>query len=122
MEPESEPDKIQEGIYKGTFSREIMWMPRDTSKVIISFSSDTWFGQSDSLNFPVLGQGTYKVEDDLIVFTNQTSVEEDFDTTLILSGYYQFNFNNTGVEIYRLYFNLFWDGFDIDLYDLTKID
>lgn len=124
MEPDSEPDKIQEGIYKGTFSRVISFGPRDTSNVIINFSSDTWFGQSDSLNFPVLGQGTYKVENDLIVFTNQTNVAEDFDTTLILSGNYQFNFSYTRVEIYRYYPNEMWvwDWPDVDRYILTKIE
>ena len=122
VEPEIEPDEIQEGIYKGIFIREIMWHRPDTSNVIISFSSDTWFGQSDSLNFPVLGQGTYIYEDDFIVFTNQTNVDEEVDTLLILSGYFQYNINIKDIEIYRGYLNVYWDGFDIDRYVLTKID
>ena len=124
MEPDDKPDKIQDGMYKGTFSRVISFGPRDTSNVIINFSSGTWSGQTDSLNFPVLGQGTYKIENGLILFRNRTNIAEAIDTTLVLNGDYQFNFSYTHIEIYRYYPNKVWvwDWTDEDRFILTKTD
>jgi len=117
-----DPVIIPDGIYVGTFRRTPAWQFSQTANITITFSDDTWSGQSDSIDFPILGQGTYKIENKMIIFTNLRDVSPGSDTTLILSGEFQFDKSNTLLEIYRYYYSPVW-GWDIpdeDRYSLTK--
>jgi hypothetical protein len=107
-----DPYKIPDGVYIGTFIRTPAWQLSDTANVTITFSNNSWTGQSDRIDFPILGEGAYKIENKLINFTNLTEVIPGFDTTLILSGEFQFNKSNTSLEIFRYYYSPVW-GWDM---------
>ena len=117
-----DPNKISDGVYVGAFKRTPAWQLSQTANVSITFSNNSWSGQSDKTDFPVLGDGTYKIENKLIIFTNHSEVTPEFDTTLILFGEFQFNINNSSIEFYRYYYNPTWgwDMPDEDHYTLIK--
>ena len=113
---------ISDGTYIGIFCRTPAWQQSDTSNVTISFHNNSWTGYGDKINFPVLGEGTYRIENELIIFTNLTEVISGIDTTLVLSGEFQFKISNTSIEFYRYYYNPTWgwDMPDEDHYRLFK--
>ena len=115
-----DPSKIADGVYIGTFIRTPAWMRSDSANVTITFNDNSWTGQSDRINFPVLGEGTYKIENELMFFTNLIEVSPGVDTTLILSGRFQFTKNKTQLEIYRYYFGWGFEMSDEDRYILVK--
>jgi hypothetical protein len=96
-------DKIPIGIYTGTFQRQLAFGGGDTAHVTITFSSSTWTGQSDRFHYPALCHGTYKIDNNKIVFANECEWTAEFDWTLILSGEYDFRINGNHLTIYHDY-------------------
>ena len=73
------------------------------------------------MNFPILGEGTYKIENNIIKFTYFSDINPESETTLILSGEFQFKQTNKLFKIYRYYYSQVWgwDMPDKDHYSLT---
>jgi len=115
----NESDKIPDGLYIGTFQRQLAFGGGDTAHVTITFSSGSWTGQSDKPNYPALCHGTYKIEAHKIIFTNNCVFTADFDWTLILSGNYDFTLNGNQIKIVRSDLGPTSDTW-IDNYTLTK--
>jgi len=87
--------KIPDGTYSGTFQRKHAFgIGEGTATVSITFSSNTWTGQSDKTNFPALCHGTYEIENNKIIFTNLCVFTADFDWSLILSGDYDLSLSS----------------------------
>jgi hypothetical protein len=114
--------KISAGVYMGSFSRTLAWGSPQIAEVTLTFSHNSWSGTSDKINFPVLGQGTYKIENRMIKCTNSSEFVPESDTTLIFSGEFQFKQTYKILEIYRFYYSPVWgwDMPDKDHYILTK--
>ena len=98
---ESELDKIPDGVYSGTFQRQLAFGGGEIANVTITFSSNSWNGHSDKPNYPSLCQGTYEIQKKKIIFANLCKFTADFDWTLILSGEYDFTINDKQLEIVR---------------------
>jgi hypothetical protein len=113
------PVKIPDGIYTGTFQRQLAFGGGDTSHVSITFSSNTWAGQSDRIHYPALCHGTYTIDKQKIIFTNECPWTAEFDGSLILGGEYNFTLNGTQLDFTRDYHNPTNDTY-IDVYKLTK--
>jgi len=95
--------KLQEGIYVGTFQRELVWSPSDTAKITMTFSSNTWSGSSNKVKYPALCKGTYSIVGDTIIFENECAWTAEFDWSLILSGKYKLMTEGNTIRFERDY-------------------
>lgn len=106
---------IPDGTYTGTFQRQTS-AGGQISNVTISFSENTWTGQSQFEKYPALCHGTYKMNDaGNITFENACPWTAEFDWTLILGEDYKVKVVGKGVEITRDYNSVYKD-----VYKLTK--
>ena len=112
------PDRIPDGVYIGTFQRQQAFGGGEVAHVTITLSSNTWTGQSDIIKYPALCHGTYKLDKQKIVFTNECAWTAEFDASLILGGAYDFKLNGTHLEIIRSFLGPSTDTWS-DIYTLT---
>jgi hypothetical protein len=110
---------IPDGTYIGTFQRQLAFGGGDTAHVTITFSSNTWTGQSDRFHYPALCHGTYNIIRNKIVFENECLWTSDFDGTLILVGGFDFSLNGNHLNIYLDHSGPTTDSY-MDNYLLTK--
>jgi hypothetical protein len=115
----SHNDKIPDGIYTGTFQRQLAFGGGDIANVVLTFSSNTWTGQSDMPKYPALCHGTYTIDKRKIIFTNDCIWTAEFDGTLILGGDYTFNLNGNQLGFIRDDRGPSRDTY-VDVYNLTK--
>ena len=115
----SHNDKIPDGVYVGTFQRQLAFGGGDTANVTLTFSSNTWTGQSDKPVFPALCNGTYKIEKDKITFLNLCLWAPDLNESIILSGEFDLNIIGKQIEIIRSSLGSSTDGWT-DKYSLTR--
>ena len=52
---------IPDGIYAGTFQRELAWAENDKAAITIAFTSNTWSASSDKIKYPALCKVTYSI-------------------------------------------------------------
>jgi hypothetical protein len=106
---------IPNGIYKGTFQRRTS-NGGQISNVTISFSANTWTGQSEFAEYPALCHGTYLENGiDSMRFENNCPWTAEFDWTLILSRSYKIKISGKELELTRDYNNTY-----SDIYKLTR--
>ena len=115
----SHNDKIPDGVYTGTFQRQLAFGGGETANVTLTFSSNTWTGQSDITKYPALCHGTYSIAKQKIIFTNDCIWTDEFDGTLILGGEYTLSLNGNQLGFIRDYRGPSSDTY-IDIYNLTK--
>jgi len=112
--------KIPDGTYTGTFQRKHAFgLGEGTANVSITFSSNTWTGQSDKTYFPALCNGTYEIENNKIIFTNLCTFTANFDRSLILSGDYDFSLKSDSLIFFHNSIGPTTDAW-IDKYFLSK--
>ncbi len=106
---------IPNGTYSGTFQRLIN-TGGQISNVTITFSGNTWTGQSQYPKYPALCKGTYKEKSaDSISFENSCPWTAEFDWSLILSGDYKIVISGENLEMSHNYRN----GYS-DIYKLKR--
>ena len=115
------PDIIPDGIYIGTFQRQQAFGGGEIVQVTITFTSNTWTGQSSFQKYPALCHGTYKLDNQKITFTNDCIWTAEFDWSLILSGEFEFELSNNQLTIIRSFIGPSIDTWS-DYYSLTKED
>ena len=111
--------KIDNGIYEGTFQREIISSENETAKITLTFSSNKWSGTSEFAKYPALCHGTFTIVSNSIFFTNDCAWTAEFDWSLILSGEYSISKNGENIEFTRDY-KIANSGSYTDRYILTK--
>lgn len=111
--------EIPVGIYSGTFQRQLAFGGGHVVNVSITFSENTWSGQSDTPKYPALCHGTFSLEKGKIVFTNDCAWTADFDWSLILGGTYDFTLDGNQLIISKEYSGPSTDAW-ADEYILTK--
>ena|SRR6266700_3061535 len=105
-----------DGTYTGTFQRQSFAFGQ-ISNVTLTFSGNTWTGQSQFSKYPALCHGTFKNNTSFsITFENDCAWTAEFDWSLILSGNYQFKTDGRTLEISRNN-----NGGYKDIYKLTKL-
>jgi hypothetical protein len=115
----SQNEQIPDGVYTGTFQRQLAFGGGDTANIVLTFSSNTWTGQSDIPKYPALCQGTYTIDNQQIMFTNDCIWTAEFDGTLILGGEYTLSLNGNRLGFLRDDRGPSRDTY-IDIYKLTK--
>lgn len=115
----SHNDKIPDGTYTGTFQRQLAFGGGNIANVVLTFTSNTWTGQSDMLHYPALCHGTYTINNGKIIFTNDCIWSADFDGTLILGGEYALNLKGIQLGFIRDDRGPSVDTY-VDVYALTK--
>jgi hypothetical protein len=118
-EKTDDPFYLDNGNYSGTFERELVWGKSDNAKITMTFSSDTWSGSGDHIKYPALCNGTYRIEEDTIVFEINCVWTAEFYASLILSGKYKLVKNEYSMEFNRDYRSANADTY-ADRYKLTK--
>ena len=113
------PDKIPVGIYAGTFQRQQAFGGGEVAQVTLTFSENTWIGQSDMPKYPALCHGTYRLDKQKIIVTNDCAWTAEFEATLIFGGDYEFNLSGNHLEIIRSFLGPSSDTW-ADKYILTK--
>jgi hypothetical protein len=113
------PAKIVDGLYTGTFQRQLAFGGGDIANVSITFSANTWTGQSDRTKYPALCNGTYRLDKGKIIFTNGCVWTAEFDWSLILGGEYVLTIDGNQLKFTRDYRGPSSDTY-IDVYTLTK--
>ncbi len=111
--------EIPFGIYSGTFQRQLATVGGEIAIVSITFSENTWTGQSDRTKYPALCHGTYGLEKSKIIFSNECVWTAEFDWSLILNGEYDFTLNGKQLLITKVYPGTTTNTFT-DKYILTK--
>jgi hypothetical protein len=91
--------KIQEGTYVGTFQRQGSLSLGPISNVTITFSADTWSGQSNNSKYPALCHGTYSYKGQSLIFTNECIWTAEFDSSLILGGDFSYSFDGDHLQL-----------------------
>lgn len=112
-------DNIPDGVYNGTFQRQLAFGGGDTANVILTFSSNSWTGQSDIPKYPALCHGTYTIDSQKIIFTNDCIWTAEFDGTLILGGEYALSLEGDQLEFIRDDRGPSKDTY-VDIYKLSK--
>lgn len=112
---------IEEGLYKGTFQRELVLSDSPIANISIIFSSNEWSGSSDRVKYPALCHGSYSINRDTIIFINECLWTADFDWSLILSGKYVLVKNGNKIEFTRDYRNATTVTY-VDRFVLSKQD
>lgn len=102
-EDERTYNNIPEGIYTGTFQRELPGSPNDTAKITMTFGSGTWSGSGNRIKYPALCSGTYSIAGDSINFVNDCIWTAEFDWSLILAGKYRLQSEGNRVVFRRDY-------------------
>lgn len=115
----SHDDKIPDGIYTGTFQRQLAFGGGGIANVVFTFSSNTWSGQSDISKYPALCHGTYTIHNGKITFINECVWTAEFDWSLILGGEYTFNRTGNQLAFIRDDRGASRDTY-VDVYNLTK--
>jgi len=106
---------IPNGTYSGTFQR-LTDTGGPISNVTITFSGNTWTGQSQYAKYPALCHGAYREKSaDSITFENACPWTAEFDWSLILSGDYKIIISDKNLQINRSY-----SGVYSDIYKLTR--
>lgn len=106
---------IPNGTYSGTFQR-LTNAGGQISNVTISFSGNTWTGQSQYAKYPALCHGTYRGKGtDSLIFENACPWTAEFDWSLILSGNYKIDISGKNLQINRSYIGAY-----SDIYKLTR--
>ena len=106
---------IPDGTYIGTFQRQTS-SGGPISSVTITFSGNSWTGQSQFAKYPALCNGTYNAKGaDSINFENACPWTAEFDWTLILSHDYKINILGKNIELSKDY-----NGMFKDIYHLTR--
>jgi len=111
--------EIPIGIYSGTFQRQLAFGGGEIANVSITFSENTWTGQSDIAKYPALCHGTFSLDKSKIIFTNECAWTAEFDWSLILGGTYDFTLNGKQLVITKGYSGPSTDTWT-DKYILTK--
>jgi len=111
--------EIPIGIYSGTFQRQLAFGGGEIANVSITFSENSWTGQSDRPKYPALCHGTFSLDNDKIIFTNECAWTAEFDWSLILSGTYDLTLNEKQLVITKGYSGPSTDAWT-DKYILTK--
>lgn len=87
-----------DGMYSGTFHRTGM----DTADVTLTFSENTFQGQSSREKYPAICHGSFDAEQGLISFVDSCTWTADFDWSLILNGAYTLSFrSDESIRIWR---------------------
>lgn len=113
------PEHIPDGVYTGTFQRQLAFGGGAIANVTLTFTSNTWTEESDMPKYPALCYGTYLIENQKIIFSSDCIWTAEFDGTLILGGEYTFSLNGNQLEFVKDYRGPFTDSY-IDVYSLTK--
>lgn len=110
---------MPDGVYIGTFQRDLVWSDSDTANIIMTFSSNQWSGSSDMVKYSALCHGTYLIVGDTIIFENECAWTTEFDWSLILSGKYVLKESGNTIEFSRDYRTSTADTY-IDKYKITR--
>ena len=110
------PDKRWDGIYQGTFQRQI-GATGAISNVSLTISSDGYVGYSSQAKYPAICRGTQLITGDKIIFHDACVWTADFNGSLILDGEYEFQHRNDSIFIFR-----YGNGTiaTVDIYKLKK--
>jgi hypothetical protein len=105
------------GTYTGTFVR---WLGKEgaSANVKITFTGMAFIGNSDSLNYPSICNGSFQTfGSDSIRFINQCDFPANFDWTLILNGSYKLIQDGDSMYIRRVIGDLVYEE---DVYSLVR--
>lgn len=86
-----EDDNIEtsiDGNYIGFFERS-----GNASNVELTFNNGIWAGESETVKFPALCNGTYSDLGNVMTFKSVCAWTADFDWSLILGGDWSYTFN-----------------------------
>ncbi|WP_162996822.1 hypothetical protein [Mucilaginibacter kameinonensis] len=102
------------GTYAGTFQRKVSGSGA-VSNVSLSFSTDAWNGESQTVKYPALSHGSFSTTGNKINFKNESVWTAEFDWSLILSGDYDIAVSGNKIIISKSYAT----GM-MDVYTLSK--
>ena len=110
------PDKRWDGIYQGTFQRQI-GATGAISNVSLTISSDGYVGYSSQAKYPAICRGMQSMTKDKIIFHDACVWTADFDWNLILDGEYDLDVIGDSLVFHRDYNGIV---FTRDIYKLKK--
>ena len=97
------PISTPEGaLYKGTF-RRLGTGNEVISAVSLAFTGNGWTGTSQIQKYPALCNGTYRGNEQELVFDNGCAWTAEFDWTLILSGSYRLSADGDSLVLSKTY-------------------
>ena len=113
---EKEYDKSWDGIYQGTFQRQV-GSTGGFSTVSLTISPNDFTGYSSQVKYPAICRGSFSVTAGKIKFFDACAWTADFDGTLILDGEYILDTTGDSLVFHRDYNGIV---FTRDTYRLKK--
>ncbi len=101
FDKDQEPAVLPSGTYVGQFQRSSPTADYDVANVTLVLDGSSFSGSSDHVKYPAIGQGTYQMEGQEIVFKDNSFWTAEFDWTLILDGAYVVSTQNQEVTFIR---------------------
>jgi|JI9StandDraft_2_1071091.scaffolds.fasta_scaffold191407_2 hypothetical protein len=89
------------GTYKGHFIRSSPSAKYAPSNITLTFTADSFAGESSVVKYPAICNGTYKITGQEIEFFNNCPWTAEFDWSLILSGKFKLNVDGGQLEMTR---------------------
>lgn len=116
---EAEPsDNLIEGVYNGSFIRSTVNVRFTASEVTITLKDGKFEGTSSTEKYPAICRGTYEISGSEVIFKNDCAWTAEFDWRYILSGAFDYSFEDNGTLRVRRAYND--DSSTVDSYILTK--
>ena len=93
--------ELKEGTYVGHFIRSSPLAKYAPAKVTLTFKGGQFSGESDAVNYPAIGNGTFRIMGNEIEFTNERLWIADFDWSYILNGKIAFEIDGDKLEMIK---------------------
>ena len=87
------------GTYKGQFIRVSPNAKHAASNVTLTFTGNSFSGESDVIKYPAICNGTYKITGQEVDFVNTCPWTAEFDWSYILNGKFEITINGTQLEM-----------------------
>lgn len=113
-----QPVSFEPGVYKGSFRRTGQgYSGTAKTEVELIFDGNTFWGSSALPFYPAIGEGSYSLMHDKIVFRNESFFPANFDWSLILNDSFSTNMQGDSVVLIKGYSNT---SLHHDVYTLKK--
>lgn len=90
-----------QGVFKGQFIRSSPLARYAASQVTITFTGNSFSGESDQPNYPAICRGTFQINGKEIEFKNECMFTADFDWSFILKDKFEFSLTEGQLEMIK---------------------
>ncbi|HEX8333978.1 MAG TPA: hypothetical protein VF622_15265 [Segetibacter sp.] len=107
---------LQNGEYKGTFTRMHPTARYVPSNVSLTITGNRFTGTSDKSSFPAICSGSLTKKGNKLKVTNECMFTADFDWTYIFKGDFEYSISGKEIKLIKNYSPGFYDVYTLQKY------